>query len=89
MLWFGAIGLDLSAADEAAIAVFVPDYRRDTRTRNRRLTLTAITSPAVPSHDSRTPPSVSPCLGMNAWLPCLRTADNATKIIVGSVAAPS
>lgn len=30
--WFGAIGLDLGAADEAAIAAFVGDYRRGTRT---------------------------------------------------------
>lgn len=30
--WFGAIGLDLGAADEAAIAAFVRDYRGGTRT---------------------------------------------------------
>ena len=30
--WFGAIGLDLATADEAAIAAFVRDYRRGTRT---------------------------------------------------------
>ncbi len=30
--WFGAIGLDLGTVDEAAIAAFVGDYRRGTRT---------------------------------------------------------
>jgi prevent-host-death family protein len=32
--WFAAAGLDLSSADEAAIAAFVRDYRADTKTES-------------------------------------------------------